>query len=100
MVDNLYLDNAPAVHLHDQEGKPAVVYIHLFPRVLREMPEPVDDKTADGLIGFVGRQRKDQGLVDLLNPHLAVNNMDARSEFLHAVLFLVELVKDVPDQFF
>ena len=55
MDDDLHLHDPPPVHLHDHEGYPSVVDLHLLAGVLGEMPEPVDDKPADGLVGFIDR---------------------------------------------
>src|SRR5208337_137762 len=97
--NDLDLDNAPPVHLQDNECHPAFANLHLLARVLGEMAEPVDDQTPDRLVGVVGREVEVHPFVDVFDPHLGIDNKDAGREFLHFRFLLVVLVHDIANKF-
>ena len=53
MDNDLDLDDAATVHLHDDKRYFPGIDLHFLTRVERQVTEPVDNKAADGLVRLV-----------------------------------------------
>src|SRR5512137_757757 len=76
MDDDLHFDDAPTMHLHDNKRDLAFMNFDFFPGMHGNMSKPVNNQTTNSFVSFVNRKIDLQAFIDIVNPHLGIDNKD------------------------